>query len=70
MKLKIYEVKWRIPGGGQYVPMDPVAGGDYYQDLHGTDIITAKSAKQAREVVRKVRGDQAKIRRPEIVGLV
>lgn len=66
-KLKVYEVSWRIPYAGEYVPLDPCAGGGYHRDLYGKEIITAHSARQAREIVKQVRGEQAKIKQPRIV---
>lgn len=55
MNLKLYRVNWKIRGGGAYVPPDPVAGGDYHSDKHGTDLITCFSAKSARSLVQKAR---------------
>ncbi len=54
--LKIFQVDWRIPGGGE--PSGPmIIGGEKRQrnDKYGTDIITANSAFMARNVVREAR---------------
>ena len=58
----IYRVKWVKELGGNYVPPDGCSG-DYYQDLHGEDIVTAKTAKTAKLVVEKVR-QGAKVKAP------
>ena len=49
--LKIFHVKWAIDGGGSYIPPDPCSGGDYYSNLHGSDILPATSKKDAREIL-------------------
>jgi len=49
--LSIYAVYWRQPNAGNYVPPDPCAGGDYYEDLYGKELVTAYTAKAAREAV-------------------
>lgn len=59
--IKVYKVKWCIIDGGQYVPPDPVSGGDYYRDAYGMDIIPALTVKMAKEIVEKAR-PLAKIR--------
>ncbi len=64
--MKIFSVSWVERGAGQYVPPDPVGGGDYYADKYGTDIITASNAKTAKEAVEMVRPN-AKVYRPRAV---
>jgi hypothetical protein len=50
--LRIYKVSWYKKGQGIYVPFDPCAGGGYYSDLHGIDLVPAFNKKDARETVR------------------
>ena len=64
--MKIFSVSWVERGGGQYISPDPVCGGDYYADKHGTDIITARTAKIAKDAVEMVRPN-AKVKRPMVV---
>jgi hypothetical protein len=53
--IKVYQVNWSVPNGGQYVPPDPVSGGDYCRDEYGLDIVPATSMKMARSIVEKAR---------------
>ncbi len=55
MALKVYQVNWKIPEGGPWVPFDPVCGGEYNLDKYGKDIITATSGKMAQGIVKRVR---------------
>jgi hypothetical protein len=64
--MKIYSVSWVERGRGQYIPPDPVCGGDFYADEQGTDIITATSAKIAKAAVEMVRPN-AKVKRPCVI---
>lgn len=54
-KLKVFLISWKIKGGGSYVPPDPCAGGDYYDDKYGQDFITCHSMAEAKEVVKIAR---------------
>jgi len=64
--IKVYQVNWRIPDGGQYIPPDSVGGGDYYRDKYRTDIIPATSIKMAREIVEEAR-PSAKVTKVKIL---
>jgi len=55
MIIKVYRVNWEIPNGGQYVPPDPVIGGDYFRDKYGIDIIPATSIQTAKAIVKRAR---------------
>lgn len=56
MKLSIYFVHVRVPQGGEYIPPDPVAGGDYYADKVYAYTVTAGSAALARSAVQGMHG--------------
>ena len=64
--MKIYSVSWVERGGGQYIPPDPICGGDSYSDKHGTDIITASTEKIAKVAIEKAR-PSAKVKRPMFI---
>lgn len=64
--MKIFAVSWVARERGQYIPPDPVCGGDYYADKHGTDIITATNAKIAKVAVEMAR-PCAKVKRPTVL---
>lgn len=51
--MKHYKVKWVVPSR-IYIPPNE-AGGGYYSDYHGVDIIYASSAKEAKRVVQVAR---------------
>ncbi len=48
---KVYKVEWVFPGG-EYVPLDPVAGGNYHRDVYKSQLITAPSKEVAILAVR------------------
>ncbi len=64
--MNIYEVSWKIKGGGAYVWPNVGGGGDYHKDIHGKEIITARTAKIAKSVVEAVRPG-AKVERPKMI---
>ncbi len=66
--MNIYEVPWKIPRGGAYVPPDPVCLSldGHYADLHGKDIITTRTAKIAKAAVEAAR-PEAKVQRPKMI---
>ena len=67
MKLNIYLVTATIKGGGEYIPPDPCAGGDYYASKTYVCFVTSSSGKLAREAI-KAAYPTAKIPAPRKLG--
>jgi hypothetical protein len=66
--LKVYAVPWSRPGGGRYIPIDPVTGGGgYHGDTVGCDIVTCSSGKRAKELIQAAHPG-ATIKRPKLLG--
>lgn len=59
--MKHYHVSYRLPDRGQYVPPDPVAGGNYYQDLYKDQFIVAANKSQVRSMILKIYPDAKSI---------